>query len=185
MKSGKLSTPLVLAAASTMIAIGVVAWVTSGTGGDAPAAEEAAHVALLTIDDRTPERAAESFYDAWRRRAWDEAASIASGEAHAAALHKKALDAEVEDEDREMAQDVWIRLAGAELEMSFTGHEEVADGHLVLHAVASYDFAGEPYRRRVMFEVAPASATEWRVVRMELGQVLTDVPSIFAGSDSP
>jgi hypothetical protein len=183
-KDRKLSTPLVLAVASAMVTIGIVALYAI----DVPAemAEEQAQreeYAALVIDDRTPERVAQSYLDAWRRRAWDQAASISIGEAHERAVTKQAMDQNVQHEDRVMAREVWERLAGAPLVVDFQRAESLDSvGGLYLHGVASYDFMNEPYRREVSWVVRPEGSL-FRVERMENGRVLTAIPAILEGSD--
>ncbi len=180
----RLSTPLVLAASSGMVAIGIAALYAI----DIPTeiAEDEAQrqeYAALVIDDRTPERVAQSYLDAWRRRAWDQAASISIGEAHERALAKQAMDQGVEHDDRVMAREVWERLSSAPLEVTFRGSENLDDhGGLYLHGVASYDFMNHPYQREVSWVVRP-EGTLFRVERMENGRVLTDTPDILRGTD--
>lgn len=180
----KLSTPMVLAASSTMVAIGIAALYAI----DVPAelAEDEAQrqeYAALVIDDRTPERVAESYLDAWRRRAWDQAASISIGEAHERALEKQARDLDVEHQDRVMAREVWERLSSAPMEIDFQSSENLDDhGGLYLHGVAAYEFMNHPYRREVSWVVRPEGSL-FRVERMENGRVLTDVPDILQGTD--
>ncbi len=176
--------PLVLAASSGMVAIGLAAFWAIDTPAEVALEERAQQeYAALTIDDRTPERVATSYLDAWRRRSWDQAASISIGDAHSAALQKQAMDLEVEHEDRVMAREVWERLSSAPLEVDFTGSERLDDiGGLYLHGVASYQFMGAPYRREVGWVVRP-EGTLFRVERMENGRVLTAVPRMLEGSE--
>lgn len=190
-KDARLSTPVVLAASSAMLAIGIVAWLgvsMSGSGDDVdPDMEdpEGEYVAL-SIDDRTPHRVAESYLDAWRRRAWTEAASISVGDAHERALEKRVLDAEIDPVDRVMAREVWERLAGAPLTVEFNDSSRTAEHgvatDIVLEGVASYDFMNEPYRREVRWVVRPEGEL-WRVVSMENGRVLTEIPDLLRGSE--
>jgi hypothetical protein len=63
----RLSTPVVLAIASGMISVGVVAVLaTSSDDGAEAEAPESPHE--IPVDTRTPEAAAETFLDAWRKR---------------------------------------------------------------------------------------------------------------------
>jgi hypothetical protein len=183
-KGPKLSTPMVLAASSAMITVGIIAMYAI----DVPAelAEDEAQrqeYAALVIDDRTPERVAQSYLDAWRRRAWDQAASISIGEAHERALTKQLADEGVEHQDRVMAREVWERLSSAPMDVDFQGAEMLDDrGGLFLHAIASYDFMNHPYRREVSWVVRPEGSL-FRVERMENGRVLTAIPDILEGTD--
>lgn len=180
----KISTPFVLAASSGMVAIGLAALFAIEAPAEVAEDEAArAEVAALVIDDRTPERVAESYLDAWRRRAWDQAASISIGEAHERALEKQALDLDVRHEDRVMAREVWERLASAPLEVDFQAAERLDDqGGLYLHGVAAYTFMNQPYRREVSWVVRPEGEL-FRVERMENGRVLTSIPTLLEGSD--
>jgi hypothetical protein len=178
--TGRISTPVVLAASSTMVVIGLVAWMV----GRAPeqAREEQAQRAVLSelrIDDRTAEAVAESFYDAWRRRAWDEAEGIAVGEARARVQAKRAAEADLNPEDREMAREAWQALAGAPLTVYFQQSDTLEEGQrIAFRGIAAYDLVGQPYRREVEFEVVRQGEV-WRVERMEPGRVITDVPAIL------
>lgn len=180
----RISTPMVLAGASAMVTVGLAAMYAI----DVPTelAEDEAQrqeYAALVIDDRTPERVAESYLDAWRRRAWDQAAAISIGVAHDRALTKQAMDQDVHREDRVMAREVWERLASAPLEVDFQGAENLDDrGGLYLHGIASYDFMNHPYRREVSWVVRPEGSL-FRVESMENGRVLTSIPDILEGTD--
>lgn len=184
MAKKSLPAPLVLAASSGMIAIGIAAFWAIDTPAEVALDEQAEHeYAALTIDDRTPERVAQSYLDAWRRRAWDQAASISIGHAHDTAVEKQAMDMDVQHADRVMAREVWERLASAPLEVEFTGSERLDDvGGLYLHGIASYEFMGSPYRREVGWVVRP-EGTLFRVERMETGTVLTEIPQLLEGSE--
>ncbi|MBN8613934.1 MAG: hypothetical protein J0L92_25275 [Deltaproteobacteria bacterium] len=183
----RVSTPLVLAASSGMIAIGFVAVMGVQTAGRVEnEEEERAQLAALVLDDRTEEAVAESYLDAWRRRAWDDAARVSVADAHDAALHKKQLDQEMDPTDRAMAREVWERLASAPLEVQFTGSEDLEGGAVALSGVAAYQFMGSPYRREVRWEVVPAEGDEqhlFRVRRMENGEVLSEIPGLLRGEE--
>lgn len=179
----RVSAPLVLAVSSGMVAIGLVA----AFAYDAPAAverdrQERARVAALVLDDRTPEAVSESFLDAWRRRAWDEAARMASGDALAATQTKKAADEALDPTDRAMARDVWERLASAPLEVQFTRSAEWETTGFVLDGIAAYDLLGTPYRREMRWFVRREGEL-YRVERMENGRVLTEMPELMRGAE--
>ncbi len=181
-RARRLSTPLVLASSSAMIAIGIAAFIGAHVGERVEEEERSrAALAALVVDDRSAEAVAESFLDAWRRRSWEAAARISVGAAHDAALEKRERDRVMNPEDREMAREVWERLASAPLEVEFVGSEELEGGAVALAGVASYDFMGAPYRREVRFEVEPheGSPRAFRVRRMELGAVLTETPRLL------
>lgn len=180
--SRKLSTPVVLAAASSMLALGMIGFFYASEPPETDEPDLPDNYVALSIDDRTPERVAESFLDAWRRRAWDQAEEISVGEAHEAVLTKRVNDAEIDPVDRVMARDVWERLAGAPLEVEFVRSERVDGGGLYLHGIASYDFMNEPYRREMSWVVRPEGEL-WRVERMEAGEVLTEIPDLLEGAE--
>ena len=67
MAARRLPTPVVLALASGMICVGVVAVIATGDDGEAEAeAPRSPHE--IPVDARTPESSAETFLDAWRKR---------------------------------------------------------------------------------------------------------------------
>ena len=184
MSEKKIPTPVVLAVSSAMIAVGVTALFVVEVP-DAPAPRPRGRVEVvsseLRIDDSTPERVAESFYDAWRRRAWDQAESIATGEARQRVLEKRAADELVSEEDREMARQTWERLAGAPLEVYFTESRSL-DGGLALRGIAAYDLVHQPYRREVEFVVTQEDR-RWRVERMTPGRIVTPMPRLLGGAE--
>ncbi|AKF06263.1 hypothetical protein [Sandaracinus amylolyticus] len=186
MKRDRLPTPVVLAASSSMIVIGVLAWMVARDRAEQAPVEttqRAPQAAELHIDDRTPEAVAESFYDAWRRRAWDEAERIAVGEARARVHEKQARDAQLDAQEREMAREAWLALAGAPLTMFFQQSDTLEpDQRIALRGIAGYDVMSQPYRREVEFEVV-REGERWRVERMVPGRVLTDVPDLLKLAD--
>lgn len=176
----RLSTPLVLAAASTMLAIAFVVWMGMGSESE----EEPAPLQgplEIHMDDSTPESAAESFYDAWRRRRWPEAMELSRDEALAAAREKQAADEAMPSEERIIAERSWDALAHAPLTLALEEVEMLGDEHYRLSGVAEYDFVGTPYRRRVSFDVE-GTQNGYRVTEMRLGDVLSDLPAIFQGA---
>lgn len=177
MAERRISTPLVLAAASAMIAIAsVVALSLIREQPDAPEGEGGG------AQDQTPERAATSFYDAWRRRRWPLALSLSVGDAHAEVLNKQARDEALPQEERVIAERMWDALSRAPLELALDEAEMPEDGTTILHGTAEYLFVNRPYRRRVSFVVV-RRGEEYRVSEMHLGEVLTPLPDIFAGAD--
>lgn len=183
MAEARVSTPLVLAAASTMLAIGVVVYLSvSGQTADEPELP-AAEPGQLHLDDSTPEATAESFYDAWRRRHWGAAGQLSVDQAERAVLQKQAADAELPREERIIAERGWDALAQAPLTLNVDRIDIDGDERYSLYATAEYDFVGHPYRRRVVMHVRQTDQG-YRVSRMELGEVLTDLPPMFRG-DAP
>ena len=180
MSERRLSTPMVLAASSAMLAVGAVAFFSVTGGSDAPA-EEAAGPNALRIDTSSPELAAQSFYDAWRRRRWVEAEAISVGSAREAVLQKRASDEALEHAERALAERSWDALANSPLTLDIGEVEMLGGERYRLQCEAEYLFVNEPYRRRVSFLVRQ-EGEEYRVAEMELGEVLTEIPSIFRGA---
>jgi hypothetical protein len=178
----RISTPLVLAAASAMLAIAAVVLV--GVNQAPSATPAPLPRGALRVDDSSPERAAESFYDAWRRRRWAEATELSVGEARHAVHQKQAADAAMDHESRIVAERGWDALAAAPLALTIEETEIESDDRFVLHAVAAYDFVGSPYRRRVVLHVR-GTTEGYRVSRMDLGEVLTELPPMFRGGAAP
>lgn len=179
MAERRVSTPLVLALASGMIAISIV--VIGGMAGDdgAPAPTDAGPRALR-IDDSTPEAAAESFYDAWRRREWRAALRVSVGEAQREARAKQARDEAMPHEERVVAERAWDAMANAPLHLALDEAEMLGGDRYRLGGTAEYSLVGRPYRRRVSFLVLPRDG-RYRVAQMELGEVLTELPPILRG----
>lgn len=176
----RISTPLVLAAASAMLAVAAVVLVSmkdevseapTVSAGDPP-----------MIDDSSPERVAESFYDAWRRRHWASALRISVGKARAAVREKQARDEAMPREERIVAERTWDALARAPLTLLLDEAEMLGDDRYRLRGTAEYQFVGHPYRRRVEFRIEP-DGTAYRVAEMELGEVLTELPELFRGQN--
>jgi hypothetical protein len=182
----QLSAPLVLAMASGMIAVAVVVWFGRGPAPEPPAPERSDGG---RIDDSTPERVAEGFYDAWRRRRWPPALSVSVGAARAAVAQKQARDESLAPEDRVVMERMWDALARAPLTLRLDEAEMEPAGALRLHGVAEYALVNRPYRRRVEFLVVPGSGDSegrFRVAEMRLGDVLTELPDMFRqGSGEP
>lgn len=173
----RLSTPLVLAAASGMLAVAFVVYV----GMDEPAEPdpmEAAAVDELHVDDSTPETAAQSFYDAWRRRRWEAAGELSVGAAQDEVQQKQAADEAMPRDERIVAERTWDALARAPLTLALEQVDILGGGRFHLAGTAEYLFVGQPYRRRVEFDVV-REGEAFRVERMELGEVLTELPDLF------
>ncbi|MGF1467504.1 MAG: hypothetical protein ACFCGT_15370 [Sandaracinaceae bacterium] len=186
MAERRLPTPLVLAVATAMIAVGVVAVVVGPDALSTPPEEDRRFVPAtgFRIADSTPERAAETYYDAWRRRRWDAAGQVSVGEARRAVEAKRARDDALAPEERVVAARAWDALARAPLSLVLDRSEDLEDGALRLGGVAEYELVDRPYRREVSFEVVEADDA-YRVRRMELGEVLTDLPPILREASAP
>lgn len=180
MAERRVSTPLVLALASAMVAVSIV--VIGGMSGDdepaPPPAERGPRA--LHVDDSTPEAAAESFYDAWRRREWRAALRVSVGEARREAQAKQARDEAMPREERVVAERAWDAMANAPLHLALDEAEMLGGDRYRLSGTAEYSFVGRPYQRRVSFLVLPRDG-RYRVAQMELGDVLTELPPILRG----
>jgi hypothetical protein len=137
----------------------------------------------LHVDDTSPESVVESFYDAWRRRRWPEALGIAVGRARQDVLDKQERDAALSHDERVVAERMWDALAHAPLSLELDEVEMLGDEHYRLRGVAEYQFVGQPYRRRVSFLAEMESEGHYRVTQMDLGEVLTELPDLFRGTN--
>ncbi|MEC7522294.1 MAG: hypothetical protein VYE22_20575 [Myxococcota bacterium] len=183
MAERRIPAPLVLAAASAMLAVAAVVFFGLPEGDAAPE-EVSTDANALRLDDSSPELVSQSFYDAWRRRRWNEALTISTGAARRAALEKKERDDAMPREERIVAERTWDALSRAPLSLLLDEVEMLEGDRYRLEGVAEYQLVGQPYRRRVTFHVAP-EGDAYRVSEMELGEVLTDLPAIFRGADGP
>jgi hypothetical protein len=177
---GKLPTAAVLAAASAMVSVGLVAFFASRPA-DAPAADPPAVRAAM--DRTTPERAAESFLDAWRKRDHEAALALSRGEANDAARTRAQADAALGDEERELKRQLWDAMAATRLALVVKESETLEGGRVAVRGVADGKFLGKEYRRQVDFVVAPAASGtdgDWVVERMGLGPILSDMPDILS-----
>ncbi|HEY8431613.1 MAG TPA: hypothetical protein VIL20_24705 [Sandaracinaceae bacterium] len=179
MAEKRISTPLVLAAASAMLAVAAVVWI--DRVGGAPDEPPAPRSRGFVVDDSTPERAAESFYDAWRRRRWAEALEVSVGHAREEVLRKQQRDQALPADERIVAERMWDALANAPLTFVLDEAETLGPTHLALRGTAEYELIGRPYRRRVELEVVRIGE-RYRVSRMRLGEVLTELPPLFRGA---
>lgn len=178
----KVSAPLVLALASGMLAVAAVVFYSTLDDG-APELPQDEPADAFEVDDSSPERVAESFYDAWRRRRWTQALEISVGPAREEVIAKRARDEAMPREERIVAERTWDALARAPLTLALDEAEMLGEDRYRLHGTAEYQFVGRPYRRRVQFLVEPAAGERYRVAEMELGEVLTELPELFQGSD--
>lgn len=173
----QVSAPLVLASASGMLAVAVVVWLgaSPSEGDPTPSGPRPG----VVIDDSTPERVAEGFYDAWRRRRWSQALGVSVGAARAEVARKQARDEGLAHDERVVVERMWDALARAPLTLRLEEAEILGEG-LRLNGIAEYQLMDRPYRRRVAFVVVPASG-RYRVAEMDLGEVLTQLPEMFRG----
>lgn len=184
MTEKRISTPVVLAVSSAMLAVALVAWASIDDSAPSDPDPATFDPDALQIDDSTPERAATSFYDAWRRRRWEPALTLAVDDARTAVLNKQARDEAMPRDERIVAERTWDALAHAPLTLVLDEAEMLEGDRTRLSGIAEYTFVGQPYRRRVSFLVVPSSPRHYRVAEMALGDVLTELPTVFRG-DAP
>jgi hypothetical protein len=168
---------LVLAAASAMVSVGVVAWL--GTRPDTPPPDARDPNALdVAVDTSTPALAAESFLDAWRKRAHEDALALSTGEAHAAVRDRIARDEALSDEERAAKQAIWNGMAASRLALMIDASEDLPDDRVLIHGTAEGEFLDRPYARRVDF-LMHRDGGVWKVERVEFGEILSDVPEFL------
>lgn len=162
-------TPVVLAAASAMVSVGVVAALGPSFFERQP--EPESKPGPLRIEAETPESAAESYLDAYRRREHEAAIALAVGPARAQAEARMERDARATEEELAAKEHLWDRMAAPRLALVVTERDALADGGVLLRGRAEGLFIEHRYVREVEFEVVRAG-DEWRVARMDLGDVL-------------
>ncbi len=170
-------TPVVLAVASAMVSIGVVAAL-GPTLFDRKDEEEKREAAPLRVDARTPEAAAESYLDAYRRREHAAAIALSVGTARAQAETRMERDARATEEERAAKEQLWDAMAAPRLALVVTRREPI-EGGVALQGRAEGRFLERRYVREVAFDVL-RRGDEWRVARMDLGAVL-EGPSLEGG----
>jgi hypothetical protein len=174
-------TPLVLAVASAMVSIGLAAALgpTLFERGQTPDAER---LPELHVDATTPEAAAESYLDAYRRREHRTALSLSVGDARAQASARMERDQRATPEERAAKERIWDPMAAPRLAFVVTDREPRDDDRVALRGRAEGSFLEQPYIREVSFEVV-REGEAWRVARMELGDVV--VGPRIAGEVTP
>ena len=183
-KERRLSTPLVLAAASAMVSIGVIAWIGTRSDEALPPADARSPNALdVQVDTSTPALAAESFLDAWRKRAHRDALALSTGEAHAAVEARASRDDQLSDEERAAKQQIWNAMAETRLRLMVDGSEDLPEGRVLIHGTAEGEFLERPYQRRVSFVLTQVDDV-WKVERVEFGEIVSDVPEFLELDDS-
>jgi len=159
----RIPTPVVLALVSAMVCAGLVGlfW----NSGREPIEVEELPTAV-EVDDRTPEAAAESFLDAWRKRDHSVAETLALGDALAAVRSRRDGD---ESGDPQLER-IWNRMAAERLEFVVDEAETLDDG-MRLVGVASGTFLSQPYAREVAFSLRE-TPDGWRVTELQFGEIL-------------
>ncbi len=176
MAARRLSTPVVLALASGMISVGVVAVMATGSNGEVEA-EAPASPHEIPVDTRTPEAAAETFLDAWRKRDHVLCRDLAVDGALEAVIFRQEEDAALTQEERAVKSQVWDTMATSRLELQISESEDI-EGGIILRGAAVGDFLGRPYEREVEFTMVQVG-DDWKVSRMGLGDILSDMPDFL------
>lgn len=167
-KEKRIPLPLVLAGASVMISVGVAALFMRGS---AEAPEDGvlnARPVQVAVDTTTPERAAESFLDAWRKRAHADAVRLSVGAARSRAERRRDTEEQMTEEDRAMADAVWRQMADMRLRLRINESENVSESRIVLRGRAEGEFLKRPYSRNVQFTMERRGA-DWLVENFDFG----------------
>jgi hypothetical protein len=176
----RIPTPLVLAAASAMVSVGAVAAYVAlyGVPGASGGPEGAQDGTRVDVRARSPGEAAESFLDAWRKRAHDVALELSTGPARRSVLKRRKADEQLSKHQRQLKDQVWDEMASSRLDVRVRQTDELENGRLRLQGTAEGRFLDRPYERRISFELV-SEEDRWIVWRMELGEILTEVPDFL------
>jgi len=175
----RLPTPLVLALASAMVCVGIVAiYLAQSDEGPAQEGALAGGRPGVSVDTSTPALAAESFLDAWRKRNHGIAMDLSVGRARGAVLARQEADERLTPEELEVREGVWDHMADSRLTLQIDQSEELDDGRVRLMATAEGSFLDRPYRREMGFTLRERH-DGWVVEHMELGEILTETPDFL------
>jgi hypothetical protein len=179
----RISTPVVLAAASVMLSIGAVALI-SAQQGDAPTAPDAAPPIVpreVAVDQTSPERAAESWLDAWRTRAHDTGLRLSVGAAREKIELRRTREEAMSPEDRALGEAVWKQLADTRLRLQINESEDLEGGRLALRGRGVGEWMGRPYVRRMEFVMEKRGAA-WFVASYRFFE---DEPDLAGPAPTP
>lgn len=160
-----LPTPVVLALASVMLSVGVAGF---GTGRIDGCGAKDPSLPVVRLHLTTPQGAAETYLDAWRKRRFDLAADVSVEEAHGTASQRARTEALLEDD---AVLKLWRQLADKRLDLDVRETEYPSDDRVILHGLATGEFMKRPYLREVTFETVQRRE-QWLVARMQLGSIL-------------
>ncbi len=174
----RISTVWVLAAASLLVSGGVLVFLSNGKAVTPPHPDGSrAH-----IETRTPEAACESFLDAWRKRDYEGALSLSSGDARERVLDRKNRDEGVDPATKKAFAPMWDALARDRLRFHSSQTDNLDGNKLRVAGQARGTFVGKPYVRNVVFIVEKSSPDSYVVHEMQLGEILegadTDLRSL-------
>jgi len=160
-----------------MVCVGVIAIIATGDDGEADAeAPPSPHE--IPVDARTPEAAAETFLDAWRKRDHAICRQLSVEGALEAVVHRQEEDRALTDDEREVKSRVWDSMASGRLGLEIAESENVSETTIILRGAAVGEFLGRPYEREVEFTMVRIE-DEWKVSRMGLGDILSDMPDFL------
>jgi len=173
----RIPTPIVLATTSAMVCIGVIAYWVASASAPEPTREMRGPNDVI-VDGTTPEQAAESFLDAWRKRAHDAARTLSTGAAREAVEQRAADDSHLSPDEREIKERVWDQMATTRLALRIAESEDLGEDRVVLRGTAEGTFLERPYAREVQFEVTRIEG-QWRVAQVGFGEILSDMPDVL------
>ncbi|MEZ4250497.1 MAG: hypothetical protein R3B99_19870 [Polyangiales bacterium] len=170
----KLSTPVVLVLASLMICVGLLGFLWNRTA-PTPSSPTPNAIEVL-VDTSTPERTAESFLDAWRKREHALAEEMSEGVAREAVIVRRRRDEALSPEERDLKRQLWDSLAADRLQLRLNESERLEDDALALRGIAEGTFLDRPYERRMELVLVEREGG-WKVRSFSFGEILSDVPS--------
>lgn len=162
-----------LAVSSTMLSIGVVVYLASRMRS-APASPEPPTPGSVLIDTTTPERAAESFLDAWCKRDRAAALRISRGSARRQVLGRAAAEAAMSPDERRLERDMWRATARSRLELVIHRSDMMPRGRMLIGGEAQGELHGRAYRRQVQIILSPTGDGHWVIEQMTLGKILEE-----------
>ena len=169
-KTWQIPAPLVWGLAISMIAIGLLA--ASGLfQAEDSGSDNGQPGGVAELDLSMPERAAESFLDAWRKRDHRSALTASVGQARELVRARQRRDESLTEDERAIKAQVWDMMAAARLGLLISSSEDLADGSIRLVGTAEGEFLAERYVREVNFVVAP-EGERWMVREFEFGEIL-------------
>jgi len=178
-KSPRLSAPLVLAVASGMISVGVVA------GYNGLHRESLSHQghreARVHADRTTPERVCVAFLDAWVRQRFEIALELSTGNARNTVISRMARHEESVPGVIALETD-WDVFARDPLSLVVQETHHQSQGVVLIRGVAEGKLMGNAYKRAMELEAVQRQG-EWYVDEMRPGEVLTGIPVIRPSYD--
>ncbi len=175
----RLPAALVLAVASAMVCVGVIAWLGTRPSAEGPeGAPSEVTAPEVLVDTSTPAFAAESFLDAWRKRAHEQALALSAGTARQAVEARRAADDQLAPDERAARQQVWNAMAESRLRLMVSASEDLPDGRVVIQGTAEGEFLDRPYARNVQFVLRRVDG-EWKVDELAFGEITSEVPDFL------